>query len=312
MWYGVRVQDAEDALHKLKNLLSAFEDSARDPDIRKRVLSLVPAFEALRRLGKSQIPGGLQLSARDRVLRYFLAYPRTVLTDKELALVAGISEWARRVRELRVEHGWNIITGVTAGQMLTEEEIPTPDLEVSTLGPDDYVLLSTEQDRDAAFRWNTANEIRKSRGGAREKILHYLRSNLGRPVSGEELRYVANTSEWARRTRELRTEDGWPIATKMSGNPTLGVGVYVLESDRQAPAHDRHIPDGTRRQALRRDHYCCQKCGWNHSLWNRSDPRFLEIHHVVHHADGGSNSIDNLVTYCNVCHDEVHSLDDIG
>ncbi|WP_139153108.1 HNH endonuclease, partial [Enterobacter kobei] len=33
---------------------------------------------------------------------------------------------------------------------------------------------------------------------------------------------------------------------------------------------------------------------------------FLELHHIEHHADGGENTLDNLITLCNVCHDEVH------
>jgi hypothetical protein len=68
------------------------------------------------------------------LLKYFLAYPRTILSEKELAVVAGISEWARRVRELRIEHGWSIITGVTASQMLTEEEITSDDLNLDSMG----------------------------------------------------------------------------------------------------------------------------------------------------------------------------------
>ena len=106
--------------------------------------------------------------------------------------------------------------------------------------------------------------------------------------------------------RELRTEEGWPISTKQTGNPTLPVGVYVLEEDRQTPAHDRRIPDPVRREALRRDNYTCQNCGWSPHIWNRSDPRFLELHHKQHHAAGGTNELDNLVTLCNVCHDDLH------
>ncbi|MEX2578619.1 MAG: hypothetical protein WD342_06140 [Verrucomicrobiales bacterium] len=77
-----------------------------------------------------------------------------------------------------------------------------------------------------------------------------LVENVGKSVTGEELSYVANSTEWARRTRELRTEEGFPISTKMSGNPSLPVGVYVLEQDRQTPKHDRHIPEPVRRQAI--------------------------------------------------------------
>jgi hypothetical protein len=40
-------------------------------------------------------------------------YVGIVLAGDELMVVAGISEYARRVRELRVERGWRILTGMT-------------------------------------------------------------------------------------------------------------------------------------------------------------------------------------------------------
>lgn len=144
------------------------------------------------------------------------------------------------------------------------------------------------QDRDAAHRWFLANEIRKENLAVRDKILKYFLKNVGKQISGEELRYVAkDRSEWARRVRELRTEFGWPIVTKNTGRPDLNIGIYVLEADRQSPEHDRHIPDTVKRGVLRRDRYKCRKCGWTHDEWNRSDPRHLELHHVKPHVDGG-------------------------
>ncbi|MCF7928543.1 MAG: HNH endonuclease [Spirochaetales bacterium] len=55
-----------------------------------------------------------------------------------------------------------------------------------------------------------------------------------------------------------------------------------------------------------RDGYTCTRCGWNYSRWNPSDPRFLEIHHIKPHREGGASTPENLVTLCNVCHDEIH------
>ncbi len=302
------VEESE-LLREARNILDQFERLELDEDIRTRVLALVPAVETLRKLGKKLIPNGLSLSARDRLLAYFRRYPLTVLNEKELAVVAGISEWARRVRELRVEQGWKIVSGITAKEMLSEEEITRSDIKLDSMGPNDYALLTPKQDRDAAHRWHLANEIRKQKGAMKDRILDYLRRNTGKAVTGEELKYVAQGSEWARRVRELRTEDGYPISTKQSGNPTLGVGVYMLEEDRQTPKHDRRISEPLRRRVLQRDQYTCTKCRWTHAAWNRSDPRFLEVHHIQHHARGGKSEENNLVTLCNVCHDEVHRMD---
>ena len=238
-----------------------------------------------------------------------LGYSFIVIAGEELAVVSGISEWARRVRELRVQFGWPILSGITAKQMAEEGEFPLPGVDVGKMKVDDYVLVAKTEDRDAAHRWNVANVIRREKGiGVREKILEYLKENVGKPVTGEELRYVANDKkEWARRVRELRTEQGWTVLTKPTGRPDLPVGVYVLESLRQLPAHDRNIPDDVRVAVLTRDKNRCTKCGWHHGMATPSDPRrHLELHHEEHHVKGGANTEENLKTVCNVCHEKVH------
>jgi predicted restriction endonuclease len=178
---------------------------------------------------------------------------------------------------------------------------------LAAMRPSDYMLTSTECDREAAHRWHTAHSIREKDASVRDKILEYLRENVGRSVTGEELRYVAdNRTEWARRVRELRTEFGWPIVTQNTGREDLDVGAYILEADRQSPVHDRKIPDSVRFAVLERDKYKCRKCGWSHEKYNRSNPRHLELHHMKHHAKGGENNEDNLMTLCTSCHDSAH------
>ena len=298
----------EEIRQDLVRLLADFEGSLLRGDLRERVLALVPAFQLLRDLGSSLFVEERPAAARDRILAYFRRYPGVVIHGDELMVVSGIQDWPRRIRELRRQFGWAIASGVTLREMTAEEDTePLAGTNLSSLKPEEYVLLHAEQDRDAALRWNVANSIRRGKGGVRQRILEYLRINVGRPVTGEELRYVANDkTEWARRIRELRTEEGWPVVTKNTGRPDLAVGVYLLEQDRQSPQHDRSIPDPVRRAVLVRDSYQCSVCGWTHQQWNKSDPRHLELHHVEAHAKGGANSEENLVTLCTVCHDEAH------
>jgi len=292
---------------ELLELLSDFEHHLVRKDLREKVKSLVPAFHLLRDLGSSLIPHQEAPAARDRILAYFRKYPFLVIHGDELMVVSGIQDWPRRIRELRREFGWSIASGVTLKEMLLEEEFELVDVNIDSLKPEEYMLLNDSQDREAALRWRIANDIRKKKLGARQKILEFLRNNVGRSVTGEELRYVANDkTEWARRTRELRTEHGWPIATQYTGRPDLAIGVYILEQDRQSPAHDRNIHDRVRRGVLVRDKYTCTECGWTHEMWNPSDPRHLELHHVKHHAKGGRNIKENLITVCSVCHDDIH------
>lgn len=273
-------------------------------DLREQVLSLIPVWNTLYDLGTNLLPANVRNAARDRLLYYFQKYPNQVISRQELSVVSGISEWARRVRELRVEQGWAIYSGKTLSELPEEER----ESDWKNLRPDDYVMISTEQDRDAAYRWNLAKQIRNASGGVRSKILEFLRQNVGKAVTGEELRYVAgDKTEWARRVRELRTEEGWPVSTYWNGRPELKSGMYLLEEDRQLPPHDRKIPDAVRREVMGRDSYQCKECGWNRSQWNPDDPRHLEVHHIEHHAEGGSNKEENLLTLCNICHDRRHA-----
>lgn len=296
---------------QLLALITDFEHRLADDSLREQVLSLIPANHLLRDLGSSLMHEEGCNSARDRILAYLLKYPRLIIHGDELMVVAGISEYARRIRELRVQFGWSVLSGTTLKEMIEQDEMKLEELQARTttvLKTDVYALMTTEQDREAALRWNEANVLRRSKLSTKDKILSYLRKNVGRPVTGEELRYLANDSkEWARRTRELRTEEGWPIATRNSGRPELQVGAYLLEEDRQAEVHDRKIPDPVRVAVLEHDHHSCQNCGWSHARKTANDPRtFLELHHIEHHADGGENTVDNLITLCNVCHDDVH------
>lgn len=291
---------------KLETLIRDFESELHSDSLRQKVLALIPAFHTLRKLGKSLLPSEYASAARDRILFYFRKYSHNVIKGDEIMVISGIQDYPRRIRELRVQFGWSIASGYAIKAMREEDAEGLPD-NLQKMKPSEYVLLAEEQDREAAHRWNIANTIRRKKGSIRDKILEYLRANIGRGVTGEELRYIAgNKTEWARRVRELRTEFGWPIATKTTGRPDLAVGVYILEADRQSPVHDRHIPDDIRREVLRTEHYKCTNCGWKHDEWNPSDPRHLELHHIKHHAKGGENVKENLRSLCTVCHDQIH------
>lgn len=302
-------QGSPEALRKeLVMLLEDFEGKLLKNDLRSQVCNLIPATHLLRDLGSSLLIGDSTASARDRIIAYLRRYPQSLISGEELMVVAGISEYARRIRELRVEFGWPIVNGNSLLQM---------DADLATLGietkeecvKDSYLLLEDLQDTEAAYRWRVANEIRKSEKSVKDKLIDYLLHHVGKQVTGEELLYLANGAvEWNRRVRELRTEEGWQISTKSSGRPELPVGVYVLESTKQAEIHDRKIPDLIRIGVLERDRFSCCQCNWNHETRNKADTvrNLLELHHIEHHAKGGLNVLDNLITLCNVCHDDVH------
>lgn len=139
-------------------------------------------------------------------------------------------------------------------------------------------------------------------------MLRYLRENVGQVLTSEELAYVARASEFGRRIRELRTEEGYAIATRFTGRPDLGMGEYILEAlDRIAQPHDRRVPFAVQRAIYDRAANACEICGWSRERWTRDDPRILELHHLEEHAAGGHNAPENLIVLCSRCHDDVHA-----
>lgn len=99
------------------------------------------------------------------------------------------------------------------------------------------------------------------RGGARGKLRAHFLSNLGRVMDSEELRVVADfQSEWARRVRELRTEEGYLILTH-NDRSALKPGQYLLETAKPQPAFERTISKETRAYVLDRNGFTCQMCG---------------------------------------------------
>ena len=54
----------------------------------------------------------------------------------------------------------------------------------------------------------------------------------------------------------------------------------------------------------------CQYCGSDAPFKDKNNEPYLEEHHVKKLADGGSDTIDNVVAICPNCHRKVHVLDD--
>ena len=99
-------------------LFENFESSLKSGTLRQKVLALIPAFRSLRNLGCSLIPANIANSARERIIHYFQQYPNIVIKGDELLVVSGIQEYARRIRELRVQYGWKIYSGVTIKELI--------------------------------------------------------------------------------------------------------------------------------------------------------------------------------------------------
>ena len=147
--------------------------------------------------------------------------------------------------------------------------------------------------------------------GARAKLREYILANVGKIMSSEELRAIAdNTSEWARRVRELRTEEGYQILTH-NDRSELKPGQYLLLDAKPLPAFERDISKETRAYVLDRNGFTCQMCGAVAGEPHPYDPsRKVRLHigHVIDKSMGGTDDSANLRAICSICNEGASNL----
>jgi hypothetical protein len=147
--------------------------------------------------------------------------------------------------------------------------------------------------------------------GSRAKLEAFLLANLGRIIESDELREASgNASEWGRRVRELRTEQGYQILTH-NDRSGLKPGQYLLLDPTPIAAAGRGISRETRAFVLDRDGYTCQMCGAVAGEPHPSDPTRktrLQIGHITDKSMGGGDDAGNLRAVCSVCNEGAKNL----
>lgn len=235
-----RTADPEAARRRLVALIDQLPPRLSAGSVGEQVCALVEVNLQLRELGASI---GASLAPQDgdsgraRLLAYLRHQVGRIVHTEELMIVAGIGDYARRVRELRAKHGWPIISGMAVKDMHEDDrsQLVPAGLELSTMVPEEYVLIEDRQDRDAVRRWAWAAEVRDSSDRPDAALLAYLQRSPGRRITAEELRFVSgNDSGWPALLRRLR-QDGALIHSRSFGTAHLPPGIYILESNA-----DRH------------------------------------------------------------------------
>lgn len=141
--------------------------------------------------------------------------------------------------------------------------------------------------------------------GAKAKLRAYLLEHVGEVLDSNTLRDVAGTSEWGRRVRELRNQEGMNILTH-NDRSDLKPGQYVLVDLKPLPAFDRAISKEVRAYVLDRNGFTCQMCGAVAGEPHPYDPTRktrLHIGHIVDKSLGGSDDPSNLRALCSVCNE---------
>jgi len=224
-------------------------------------------------------------------LLYLTLFLNERVQTRELEVVSGIPQYARRLRQLRVEEGFDIVTESGQGIGWT------------------YKLTSAVPNASKAELWKKRNYLRRLPGSGEARILATFKAFIGTPVDISILTYVSKIQTARERVRDLRLHKGWRIFSHFTGRPDLEVTEYVMESEEQLPTHDREIPDNTYEETLLRDGSACVKCRWSpRERVQGSRKQFIEVHHKQLHSKSGTHEKKNLVTLCNMHHDEVHRL----
>jgi hypothetical protein len=142
--------------------------------------------------------------------------------------------------------------------------------------------------------------------GSKALILDFLLQHKGQKVNSKQLQDAAGgASEWARRVRELRDEQGYDILSHKDRSD-LKPGEYILASTKRRPAFKREISKETRAIVLERNGYTCQMCGvaaGDTDPFNPTRTIRLTLGHIVDKSKGGEDTPSNLRAVCSNCNE---------
>jgi 5-methylcytosine-specific restriction endonuclease McrA len=146
--------------------------------------------------------------------------------------------------------------------------------------------------------------------GSRSKLRDFFIANAGNILNSETLRSVAGTSEWGRRVRELRNEEGMNIVTH-NDRSNLKPGEYLLVDLKPLPSFERGISKEVRAFVLDRNGFTCQMCGATAGephLYDIGRKTRLHIGHILDKSMGGHDEPGNLKAVCSVCNEGASNL----
>jgi HNH endonuclease len=145
-----------------------------------------------------------------------------------------------------------------------------------------------------------------AKNSAKNRIREFFLENVGQIVTAAQLQHVAApVSEWARRVRELREQEAWPIATNHD-DADLRPGQYMLTDlppERSDVKFERGISQKLRAEVLDRNGFTCQMCGKTPGDIDPDTGRKVRLHlgHIVDRSLGGRDVASNLRTLCSTC-----------
>lgn len=145
-----------------------------------------------------------------------------------------------------------------------------------------------------------------SKKGSKELILEFFLANIGNVIESKDIQIASGgASEWGRRVRELRNEEGWQILSHKD-RADLKPGQYLLANTKRLPAFKRGISKKTQGWVLNRNGYTCQSCGLAAGDPDPFAPGRtvrLTMGHIVDKSKGGDDTPANLRAVCSNCNE---------
>lgn len=142
---------------------------------------------------------------------------------------------------------------------------------------------------------------------SKDRIRQFLLSNIGTVVTSLQIKTAIglNVSEWARRLRELRDEEGWAILSH-NDDVKLKPGQYLLNALPVVKPNidfSRLISAKLRAEVLDRNGFTCQMCGLTPGEIDSSTCRKVRLHigHIKDKKLGGKDELSNLRALCSTC-----------
>lgn len=142
--------------------------------------------------------------------------------------------------------------------------------------------------------------------GSKQLILEFFLNNVGKVLESRQIQVASGgASEWARRVRELRNEDGYQILTHKD-RIDLKPNQYLMENIKRIPAFTRNISKETRAWVLERNGYTCQMCGvaaGDPDPFHTGRTIRLTMGHILDKSKGGDDTPQNLRAICSNCNE---------
>jgi len=142
--------------------------------------------------------------------------------------------------------------------------------------------------------------------GSKQLVLEFFLHNVGKVLTSQRIQKASGgASEWARRVRELRNEDGYQILSHKD-RASLKPNQYIMETTKRMIAFARSISKETRAWVLERNGYTCQMCGVAAGdpdpLGSNRTVR-LTMGHIIDKSKGGTDEPENLRAVCTNCNE---------